>query len=52
MRKAGTQRASTPVAVQLATLEGADPEMLAKSIHYVDGRHDRFDRQPDNIEAL
>jgi hypothetical protein len=40
------------VAVQLATLEGADPEVLAKSIRYVDGRHDRFDRQPDDIEAL
>ena len=40
------------VAVQLATLEGADAEVLAKSIRYVDGRHDRFDRRPDDIEAL
>jgi hypothetical protein len=40
------------VAVQLATLEGADPDVLAKGIQYVDGRHDRFDRQPDDIEAL
>lgn len=40
------------VAVQVATLEGADPDLLAKGVHYVDGRHDRFDRQPDNIEAL
>lgn len=40
------------VAVQLATLEGADPQVLANGIHYVDGRHDRFDRQPENIQAL
>ena len=40
------------VAVLLSTLEGADPEVLAKGVHYVDGRHDRFDRQPENIQAL
>ena len=40
------------VAVQVATLEGADPDVLAKSVHYVDGRHDRFDRAPDHPESL
>ena len=40
------------VAVQVATLEGADPDVLAKSVQYVDGRHDRFDRAPDHPDAL
>lgn len=40
------------VAVQVATLEGADPDVLAKSVKYVDGRHDHFDREPDHIDAL
>jgi hypothetical protein len=40
------------VAVQVATLEGADPDMLAKGIRYVDGRHDRFDRAPEHADAL
>ena len=40
------------VAVQVATLEGADPEVLARGIRYVDGRHDRFDREPENTAAL
>ena len=40
------------VAVQVATLEGADPDVLAKSVKYVDGRHDRFDRAPDYSDAL
>ena len=30
------------VAVQVATLEGADAEVLAKSGRYVDGRYDHF----------
>jgi hypothetical protein len=40
------------VAVQVATLEGADPDALAKSVHFVDGRHDHFDREPEHIDAL
>jgi hypothetical protein len=40
------------VAVQVATLEGADPDALAKSVHYVDGRHDRFDQTPEHTAAL
>ena len=40
------------VAVQVATLEGTDPAVLASSVHYVDGRHDRFDREPEHKDAL
>ena len=40
------------VAVQVATLEGADPDVLARGIRYVDGRHDHFDREPENVDAL
>jgi hypothetical protein len=40
------------VAVQVATLEGADPAVLASNVHYVDGRHDRFDREPEHKDAL
>lgn len=40
------------VAVQVATLEGADPELLARSVRYVDGRHDHFDRPPEHADAL
>jgi len=40
------------VAVQVATLEDADPDVLAKSIHYVDGRHDAFDRPPADTRLL
>ena len=40
------------VAINVPTLEGADPELLAAKIRYVDGRHDHFDREPDHIDAL
>ena len=40
------------VAVQVATLEGADPDVLAKGIKYVDGRHDAFDRPPEDTRLL
>jgi hypothetical protein len=40
------------VAVQVATLDDADPDVLAKSIHYVDGRHDHFDREPADKRLL
>ena len=40
------------VAVQVATIEDADPDVLAKSIHYVDGRHDAFDRPPADTRLL
>ncbi len=40
------------VAVQVATREGADPDVRARAIRYVDGRHYRFDREPENTDAL
>jgi hypothetical protein len=39
-------------AINVATLEDADPDLLAKSVHYVDGRHDHFDRTPEHTDAL
>jgi len=33
-------------AIAVATLEGADPEELAQSVKYVDGRHDQFTQPP------
>jgi hypothetical protein len=39
-------------AIAVATLEGADPEVLAASVHYVDGLHDHFDRVPEHTDAL
>jgi hypothetical protein len=32
--------------IAVASLDDADPDELAASIRYVDGRHDRFDRVP------
>jgi hypothetical protein len=40
-------------AVQVSLLDGVDPEELAAApISYVDGRHDRFDRAPDDLRFL
>jgi hypothetical protein len=40
-------------AVQVPLLEGIDLEELAAApVHYVDGRHDRFDRPPADIRFL
>jgi len=40
-------------AVQVPLLDDLDPEELAaKPIQYVDGRHDRFDRPPDDVRFL
>ena len=39
-------------AVQVATLDDADPDVLAQGIHYVDGRHDHFDREPADTRLL
>jgi len=45
-------KGAATVAVQVATLEGADPAVLASAIRYVDGRHDHFDREPEHADAL
>jgi hypothetical protein len=40
-------------AVQVPLLNDIDPEELAAApIHYVDGRHDRFDRKPADTRFL
>jgi len=38
--------------IAVASLDDADPDVLAASIRYVDGRHDRFDRPPDDIRLM
>ena len=40
------------VAIQVATIEDADPDVLASGIKYVDGAHDHFDRRPDDTRLL
>ena len=40
-------------AVQVQLLDDVDPDELAAApIQYLDGRHDRFDRRPDDIRFL
>ncbi len=43
---------SAMAAVFVATLESADPNLLAKSVRYVDGLHEQFDRSPEHTDAL
>jgi hypothetical protein len=38
--------------VPLAALDDVDADALAGKIRYLDGRHDRFDRPPDDIRLL
>jgi hypothetical protein len=38
--------------IAVASLDDVDADELAASIRYVDGRHDRFDRQPDDIRLM
>jgi hypothetical protein len=38
--------------IAVASLDNVDADQLAKSIRYVDGRHDRFDRPPDDIRLM
>ncbi len=40
-------------AVHVATLDDVDPDELAGApLHYLDGRHDRYDRQPEDTRLL
>jgi hypothetical protein len=39
-------------AVAISTLDDADPDELAKSIKYVDGRHDQYDKTPDDTRLM
>jgi hypothetical protein len=39
-------------AIAIATLDNADPDELARSIKYLDGRHDRFDQKPGDTRLL
>ena len=40
-------------AVQVSLLDDLDREELAAApVHYVDGRHDRFDRAPEDVRFL
>ena len=43
---------SAMAAVFVATLEGADPDELAKSVRYVDGLHEQFTQEPEHTDAL
>jgi hypothetical protein len=38
-------------AIAVATLEGADPDELARSVKYLDGRHDQFNQAPPENSA-
>ena len=38
--------------VAVASLDEADPDELAASIRYVDGRHDRYDRRPEDTRTM
>ncbi|MDB5518426.1 MAG: glutathione-dependent formaldehyde-activating [Tardiphaga sp.] len=38
--------------IAVAVLDDANADELAESIRYVDGRHNRFDRAPDDIRLM
>jgi hypothetical protein len=38
--------------IAVASIDNADPDELAASIHYVDGRHDRFDQPPQDVRLM
>src|SRR6266550_2390404 len=38
--------------IAVASLDNADPDELATSVRYVDGRHDRYDRRPDDTRLM
>jgi hypothetical protein len=39
-------------AIAIAALDSLDPDEVATSIKYLDGRHDRYDRAPDDTRLL
>ena len=39
-------------AVAISTLENVDADEVAASVKYVDGRHDHYDRRPDDIRLM
>lgn len=39
-------------AIAIAALDDPDNDALAESLKYVDGRHDRFDREPDDTRLM
>ena len=39
-------------AVAVGALDDAEPDELARSIKYVDGRHERYDRQPEDTRLM
>jgi len=38
--------------IAVASLDDADPDEIAASIRHVDGRHDRYDRPPEDIRLM
>jgi hypothetical protein len=39
-------------AIAIAALDNLDPEAVANSIRYLDGRHNRYDRAPDDTRVM
>ena len=39
-------------ALAVAAIDDADADELAGSIRYVDGKHDRYDRTPEDIRLM
>jgi len=39
-------------AIAVAALDDPDNDELAASLKYVDGRHDRFDREPEDTRLM
>ena len=49
---AGTKALKAVRFVAIASLDDVDPNELAGSIEYVDGKHDHYDRAPEDIRSL
>jgi len=39
-------------AIAVSTLDNADPDELAASIRYIDGKHDAYDRAPEDTRLM